>query len=337
MKLYVGITDFDWFNLHASKPIVEEVNFWRPSPTATFKALRHGELFLFKLHAPRNYIVGGGFFTRFLPLPLSLAWAAFGEANGASSLEEVRLRISKYRSQPIAINEDPRIGCILLNEPFFFRQEDWIPSPPDFKGPTQVGKSYDAGSGTGLMLKNEVAARLSAIANEKIAALRASRDSALPAISRSIAEQPGPATLAVIDPPRFGTPVLVTPRLGQGSFRALVTDAYNYRCAISNERTLPVLQAAHIRPYAEGGTHELSNGLLLRSDLHTLFDQHYLTIDPDKKTLIVSRRIREQFENGRDYYALRDRSLAEPTSVTALPSDESLAYHHERFMQLEYC
>jgi putative restriction endonuclease len=121
----------------------------------------------------------------------------------------------------------------------------------------------------------------------------------------------GPATLAVIDPPRYGTPTLVAPRLGQGSFRALVTDAYSYRCAISRERTLPVLQAAHIRPYAEGGTHELSNGLLLRSDLHTLFDQHYLTIDPHKKTLIVSRRIREQFENGRDYYAFKDQPLAQ--------------------------
>lgn len=80
----------------------------------------------------------------------------------------------------------------------------------------------------------------------------------------------GPATLAAIDPPRYGTPTLVAPRLGQGSFRALVTDAYSYRCAISKERTLPVLQAAHIRPYADGGQHELSNGVLLRSDLHAL-------------------------------------------------------------------
>jgi putative restriction endonuclease len=145
----------------------------------------------------------------------------------------------------------------------------------------------------------------------------------------------GPATLAAIDPPRFGAPTLVAPRLGQGSFRALVTDAYSYRCAISKERTLPVLQAAHIRPYAEGGSHELSNGLLLRSDLHTLFDQHYLTIEPNKKTLIVSRRIREQFENGRDYYALNDRALLLPTDHLAVPSNENLAHHFARFAELE--
>ena len=127
----------------------------------------------------------------------------------------------------------------------------------------------------------------------------------------------------------------MAPRLGQRSFRALVTDAYAYRCAISRERTLPVLQAAHIRPYAEGGPHELSNGLLLRSDLHTLYDQHYLTIDPNKKTLIVSRRIREQFENGRDYYALKDRTLLQPSNEVALPSMASLTYHYERFTEKE--
>ena len=330
MKLYVGITDFDWFSLLASKPTVEEVNFWRPSPTATFKALQPGELFLFKLHAPRNYIVGGGFFTRFLPLPLSLAWAAFREANGASSLEEVRLRISKYRKQPIAINEDPYIGCVLLNEPFFFEQDDWIPSPPDFKGPTQVGKSYDAEAGTGWMLKKEVAARLRAMTNARPEA--EVRPTVLPTHVRPA---PGPATCAVIDPPRYGTPIMVSPRLGQGSFRALVTDAYGYRCAISKERTLPVLEAAHIRPYAEGGSHELSNGLLLRSDLHTLFDQHYLTIDPIRMTLIVSRRIREQFENGRDYYALKDCALAQPTNSMALPASNNLAYHYAQFIELE--
>lgn len=339
MRLYVGITDFDWFTLHASKPFVDEVNFWRPSPSATFKALQPGELFLFKLHAPRNYIVGGGFFTRFLPLPLSLAWAAFGEGNGARSLKEVRLRISKYRKQPIAINEDPHIGCILLNEPFFFGQNDWIPSPPDFKGPTQVGKSYETDSGTGLMLKNEVTARLSAMANRNVPATQARPETesvpgSIPAAAH-MQPTPGPATLAVIDAPRYGTPSLVMPRLGQGSFRALITDAYSYRCAITRERTLPVLQAAHIRPYSEGGTHELSNGLLLRSDLHTLFDQHYLTIEPNRKILKVSRRIRAQFENGRDYYALDNRLLAEPTSALALPSNESLGYHFERFTELE--
>jgi putative restriction endonuclease len=217
----------------------------------------------------------------------------------------------------------------------FVEESEWIRSPPDFRGPIVSGKSYDMESGTGLALWTEVTARLSA------AAVRASART-LPASGVPAIELPshlhatlGPATLAAIDPPRYGAPTLVAPRLGQGSFRAVVTDAHSYRCAISKERTLPVLQAAHIRPYADGGQHELSNGLLLRSDLHTLFDQHYLTIEPNKKTIIVSRRIREQFENGRDYYALKDRLLAKPFDAFALPSTENLAFHFECFSELE--
>ncbi len=65
MRIFVAITDQDWFNLHASSVQVDEVNFWRPSPTANFKALQPGELMLFKLHSPLNFIAGGGFLLDF--------------------------------------------------------------------------------------------------------------------------------------------------------------------------------------------------------------------------------------------------------------------------------
>ena len=57
MNFFVAVTDYDWFQLHASKPSVVEVNFWRPSPEASFKALEPGEMLLFKLHSPHNFIV----------------------------------------------------------------------------------------------------------------------------------------------------------------------------------------------------------------------------------------------------------------------------------------
>jgi putative restriction endonuclease len=141
MRLYVAVTDNDWFALHASKTDVEEVNFWRPSPEATFKALQSGELLLFKLHAPDNFIAGGGFFTRFLQLPVNLVWDTFGEANGVRSLAAMRERIAHYRRSPTAANENPTIGCIMLAEPFFWRRSDWIPSPSEFKLNTQVGEA----------------------------------------------------------------------------------------------------------------------------------------------------------------------------------------------------
>ncbi|MGB4220904.1 MAG: hypothetical protein WBJ50_06455 [Smithellaceae bacterium] len=60
MKAFVGITDRDWFELLSSLPQLDEVNFWQPSGKQQFRALAPGELFLFKLHSPDNFIVGGG-------------------------------------------------------------------------------------------------------------------------------------------------------------------------------------------------------------------------------------------------------------------------------------
>ena len=74
MKMFIGITDWDWFRLLAAEPRLAEVNFWQPSGARTFKVLQPGEPFLFKLHNPDNFIVGGGFFVRYSALPASLAW-----------------------------------------------------------------------------------------------------------------------------------------------------------------------------------------------------------------------------------------------------------------------
>jgi putative restriction endonuclease len=96
INLVVAVTDDDWFELLRRQPTLNEVNFWAPS-AANFRALQPGELFLFKLHAPRNMIVGGGIFAYASSLPCSLAWEAFGEANGALSAQEMRARIARYR------------------------------------------------------------------------------------------------------------------------------------------------------------------------------------------------------------------------------------------------
>ena len=98
---------------------------------------------------------------------------------------------------------------------------------------------------------------------------------------------------------RFGAEYLAQGRLGQGAFRVLVTDAYLRRCAVTGERTLPVLEAAHIKPYALEGPHSVKNGILLRSDLHKLFDLGYVTVTPTLK-LEVSPRLKAEWENGRE-------------------------------------
>ncbi len=199
MRMFVAITDKNWFSLHLSRKDVEEVNFWRPSSEASFKALQQGELLLFKLHSPDNFIVGGGFFTRFLQLPVNMAWDVFKESNGVRSLTEMRSRIAYYRRSDIGPAENPTIGCIMLAEPFFWPQSAWIPTPSDFSPNIVQGKGYDSESAEGLALWEAVSERLRNFAPNKV--------------------DQSPATLAAIESHGHGKPQVVLPRLGQGLFR----------------------------------------------------------------------------------------------------------------------
>jgi putative restriction endonuclease len=108
-----------------------------------------------------------------------------------------------------------------------------------------------------------------------------------------------------------------------------VTDAYGRACAITEEHTLPVLEAAHIKPFAEGGPNKIFNGLLLRSDVHRLFDKGYITVTPELR-IEVSRRLKEEFENGRSYYPFDGKPLNHfPPDKQDWPSRELLAWHNE--------
>lgn len=297
MKAFVGITDREWFTLLRSRPQLDEVNFWQPSGNRQFRALNPGELFLFKLHSPEDFIVGGGIFAHSSLLPISLAWESFGISNGARNLTEMRTRVAKYRRQSEERTADYTIGCILLEQPFFLSEQSWVPVPSDWKANIVQGRGYDLTVEPGLTLWNRLQSSL-------------------------------PATPAVHEAkPQYGDPVLTFPRLGQGSFRVLVTDAYDRRCAVTSERTLPALDAAHIKPYSESGLHLVRNGILFRRDLHALFDKGYLTITPTMH-IEVSGRIKEEFENGRDYYRHHGGAIRLPANPSDRPSPEFLEWHN---------
>jgi putative restriction endonuclease len=300
INLVVAVTDGDWFELLRQQPNLGEVNFWAPS-AANFRALRPGEVFLFKLHAPRNVIVGGGIFAYANALPCSLAWEAFGVANGAVSAQQMRARIAHYRKVPQQDRSDFEIGCRILTQPFFFEERDWIAVPPSWSPNIVSFKTYSTGDSEGLQLWEAVNERLSRMHPSAIADAGA----------------------------RFGAPHLIQPRLGQGAFRVLVTDLYRRRCAVTLERTLPALEAAHIRPYGDGGAHEARNGLLLRRDIHSLFDAGYVTVTPELR-FEVSRRIREEFDNGKHYYALHGNTIELPADASQKPDLNALRWHNEQ-------
>ena len=295
MRYWIGITDYDWYQFLAARPDLDEVNFWQPSPRRPV-VLPHGAPFLFKLHSEHGgSIVGGGFVGRFSRVPVYLAWEAFEQKNGAGSFDQMVLRIQRYRRETISATHD-EIGCWILNAPFFLPRNLWITAPEDWARNIVQGKTYDDQEPIGRRVWQETEAVMASVAPH------------------------------AVSEPRYGAPTLMTPRLGQGEFRIAVTDAYDRRCAITAERTLPALDAAHIVPYSERGEHRVDNGLLLRKDLHALFDAGYLTVRPDLR-IAVSRRIREEYENGRDYYALAGRELHVPEDPALRPNPAYLDWH----------
>lgn len=311
IKLVVAVTDGNWFKTLRQKPHLDEVNFWAPSAT-NFKALQPGELFLFKLHAPFNVIVGGGVFAYSNVLPCSLAWEAFGEANGADSLQEMRNRISRYLRNVNPLEpSDFKIGCRILTPPFFLEESEYIEVPPTWSPNIVSLKTFNTGESDGRALWDEVNARL-----------KFRQSAGLMTDPAGIVADPAGHSL-------FGKPQLVKPRLGQGAFRVLVTDLYERRCAVTRERTLPALDAAHIRPYSDGGLHEAQNGLLLRRDIHGLFDSGYVTVTPDLR-FEVSGQVREEFENGRDYYAMHGNRIVVPEQEANRPDAQVLTWHNEQ-------
>jgi putative restriction endonuclease len=303
MNAYVAVTDQDWFDYLAALPSVDEVNFWQPTPWGgSLRVLKRGEPLLFKLKSPVNAIGGGGFFEHYTELPLSLAWEAFGDKNGAGSLYELRLRTARLRSVPPHPWDDYSIGCLILVEPFFWPDSDWIRQPRDWKPNIVRGKRYDLTRGTGYALWQEVLNRLQASPPVGEGGL----------VVRGGYADAGP----------------VRRRIGQGTFRILVTDAYGRECAISRERALPALEAAHIKPFPLVETHDVRNGLLLRSDLHRLFDVGYVTVTPEYR-VEVSRRIRDDFDDGGTYLDYHGRSIVLPRASDARPAPDYLSWHNE--------
>jgi putative restriction endonuclease len=107
-----------------------------------------------------------------------------------------------------------------------------------------------------------------------------------------------------------------------------VLEAYNGACAITTEHSLPAVEAAHIRPYHQEGTHTVSNGVPLRRDIHSLFDAGYVTVTPDYE-FQVSDALDSEFANGKTYYAMAGQQIHLPVSSEAQPDRDALAWHSE--------
>jgi len=289
---YVAVTDPDWLRRLAARG-VREANFWQPRPSPL--RLERGTPWIFKVRGT-NLVGGYGFFTYRTEMPAGVAWETFGPANGVESFEELLRRIASLRH---GATGDDTVGCVVLSDVTVLDERNYVPAPIDWKPQTQLGRYDDLDHGDAARVWSELVA------------------ASPPAVGAS-------PLLSV--PGGFGKPAVYLPRLGQGAFRLMVMDAYDRRCAITGERTLPALDAAHIRPFRERESHEVQNGILMRSDIHRLFDQGYVTVTPDLR-FRVSPQIRDQFNNGIIYYDLDQRPVRVPEVEEQKPDVSALEWH----------
>ncbi len=118
----------------------------------------------------------------------------------------------------------------------------------------------------------------------------------------------------------------VAQRRGQPQFRQGLVEVYGGRCCITDCDARPALEAAHISPYRGAHTNPLSNGLLLRADIHTLFDMYYLTVDAST----VKVRLTNEWQRSQ-YGSFHGRMLRPPSSPDAFPDRTALAAHNGEF------
>ncbi len=295
MRAFIAVTDPIWLRRLRAHG-VREANFWQPRPSALRQ--QPGTPWLFKVRG-LDRIAGYGFLSYYSVMPSGVAWETFGITNGVESYAELRGRITDLRYAGRAVDS---VGCVVLSDLALLDPDAFVPAPRDWKPNTVRGEYYDLEEGEGKRLW----ASLTALEPPPVAV------SALQSVAGG-----------------YGAPKVYLPRRGQGAFRLMVMDAYGRRCAITGEKTLPALDAAHIRPFHEKESHEVQNGILMRSDIHRLFDQGYVTVTPDLR-FRVSAQIRDQFHNGLIYYDLNDRRLSIPEAVDHQPDRPALEWHNSK-------
>ena len=181
-------------------------------------------------------IGGFGYFARYSPLSEWLAWDCFRQANGCGSFEEMHARLERIRrgSDKSDAKGILQIGCIIVVNATFFASPNGFHNRATGQSRNLRHAVYDLDVGEGIRVWAECLTRVQ------------------PDRELRVAEPEAP-----IEMPRYGSPILIQPRLGQGAFRVSVTEAYNRACAVTQEHSLPALEAAHIRPFANEGPHEV--------------------------------------------------------------------------------
>lgn len=119
-------------------------------------------------------------------------------------------------------------------------------------------------------------------------------------------------------------------REGQNKFRDMLLDAYGGTCAVSGCSVKPVLQGAHIVSYRGKHSNIASNGLLLRADIHVLYDRYLLSVEPSSHNVILSSALADG-----EYASMHEKQILVPSDASKRPDDNCLNLHYRRFLKLQ--
>jgi putative restriction endonuclease len=288
---------------------LDEACFWHPRALKPVVTAQAGELAFLKLKAPARAVGGYGFFAAFFVAPdVYWLWRNFGVRAGAASEWELGRLLGR---RDAALREP--IGCTLLRDVTLWPDARWIP--------------WDASRG--FADSNVRGSRETNPDNARVLLDAVGID--------GMREPPDLAeTFRLIEfDARRREQRTIAIREGQGTFKAVVLDAYERQCAITGEHTELVLQAAHIQPYLGPASNHVQNGLLLTSEFHTLFDAGLVAIDPPTALrsdyrVRVSKEIRTRWNNGHRYNDYDGRPLRVlPHEPERRPSIDALEWHLE--------
>jgi hypothetical protein len=129
----------------------------------------------------------------------------------------------------------------------------------------------------------------------------------------------------LLDDERTRNLALIVQRRGQSEFREALLCTYNSTCCFSGCTVEQVLDAAHIVPYQGSATNHVRNGLLLRTDLHTLFDLGLITVDAATLTILVDPSLA-----GTTYAEFDGRPIRAPRDPKDRPAEQFLKYHRQQ-------
>lgn len=285
----ISPTDIEWFKFLRTEGLNSEINFWTPTPWNVSR-LASGDKLYFMLKSPIRKIGGYGQFVEYKNMSVNDAWNKYGFKNGCTSKQELIERLDKYKASNSSDERsvtDSEIGCIVLTNAVYYDDDKFLDLDNyeiDFSRFIVKIKYYNENDP--LEIATQSTLKEFELLPTSIEKLKKSR--------------------------------LVTERKGQGNFRAIITTAYSNKCCITSETTPELLEAAHIQPYFDENSNHVKNGLLLRVDLHKLYDNGLLYIDESFK-IHISPEVKSEF-----YRKLNGTTIRLPENNNLYPSKEAL-------------